>query len=294
MDRLKSIEVFVEVVEAGSFTKASDKFGITPAMVGKHIKHLEHHAGAPLLNRNTRRQTLTEIGDAYLLRCHKILNEYIALEQETSVIRDAPSGTLRINAPITFGSLLLSPIICEFLDQYPNMDIDLDLTDKLIDATHDGYDLIFRIGELEDASYVAKKVAEYELVFCASPQYLNTFGIPSSIKELNKHRCLGFSYWKKQSKTLSALDTNAFDITRSRFRSNNGMALKMASLNHEGILLQPRLLIEEELKAGKLVEILSTHKPSPSPVHLLYKSRTDIPFKVRLFIEFVVKTLRYQ
>lgn len=292
MDRLKSIEVFVEVVDVGSFTKAAEKFGITPAMVGKHIKHLEHNAGAPLLNRNTRKQTLTELGEAYLLRCHKILNEYMALEEESSLISNTPSGTLRINAPITFGTFLLSPIVCEFLEQYPNIDIDLELSDKLIDVAHDGYDLIFRIGDLEDASYIGKKVTDYELAFCASPQYLNTYGIPSSIKNLKDHRCLGFSYWKKQSKTISKLDTNAFDMTHSKFRSNNGMALKIAALNDWGILLQPRLIIEEELRSGKLVEILSDCRPDPSPVNLIYKSRDDISLKVRLFVEFVRKTLR--
>ena len=292
MDRLKSIEVFVEVVDAGSFTKASEKFGITPAMVGKHIKHLEHSAGAPLLNRNTRKQTITEIGEAYLLRCHKILNEYQALEQEASLIRTEPTGTLRINAPITFGSLLLSPLICEFLDQHPKIDIELELTDTFVDVTHGGYDLVFRIGDLENASYIGRKMIDYELLFCASPKYLNIFGIPSSIKEFNKHRCLGFSYWKKQSKIISKLDTNAFDMTHCRLRSNNGMALKIAALNSWGILLQPRILVEEELKLGNLVEILSDCKPEPSPVNLLYKSRNDISVKVRLFVEFVEKALR--
>ncbi|MGF1911506.1 LysR family transcriptional regulator [Vibrio kasasachensis] len=292
MDRLKSIEVFVEVVDVGSFTKAADKFGITPAMVGKHIKHLEHSAGAPLLNRNTRKQSLTELGDAFLLRCHKILNEYTALEKEASLISNAPKGTLSINAPITFGSLILSPIVCDFLDLYPNIDINLELTDKLIDVAHDGYDVIFRIGELTDASYVGQRVTNYELVFCASPQYLNAYGIPKNISELTKHRCLGFSYWKKQSKILSTLETNAFDIAHSRFRSNNGMALKIAALNDWGVLLQPRLLIEEELRAGKLVEILYDYKPSTSPVNILYKSRNDISLKIRLFIDFVIKTLR--
>jgi DNA-binding transcriptional LysR family regulator len=294
MDRLKSIEVFVEVVAAGSFTKASEKFAITPAMVGKHIKHLEHSAGASLINRNTRKQTLTEIGEAYLHRCHKILNEFTALEHEASLISDAPTGTLRINAPITFGSLVLSPIVCEFLEQYPNIDIELELSDKMIDVTHDGYDLTIRIGQLEDASYVGKKISDYELLFSASPLYLNTYGIPYSIKELHKHRCLGFSYWKKQTKILSELDTNAFDIANSRFRSNNGMALKIAALNNWGIMLQPRLLIEEELRTGRLVEILADFKPIASPVNILYKSRNDISFKLRLFVDFVGKKLRYK
>ncbi len=294
MDRLKSIEVFVEVVNAGSFTKASEKFAITPAMVGKHIKNLEHTAGAPLLNRNTRKQTLTEIGEIYLLRCHKILSEYAALEQETSLIRKEPTGILRINAPITFGTLLLSPIICDFLEKYPKIDIELELTDELIDVTHDGFDVIFRIGDLEDAAYIGKKVTDYELVFCASPHYLNTSGIPSSIKELNQHRCLGFSYWKKQSKTISKLDTHAFDIAHSRFRANNGMALKVAALNDYGVLLQPRILVSDELTDGKLVEILSEFKPEPSPVNLLYKSRNEISLKVRLFIDFIQQRLRSQ
>ncbi len=292
MDRLKSIEVFVEVVAAGSFTKASEKFGITPAMVGKHIKHLENSAGAALLNRNTRKQTLTEMGETYLLRCHKILDEYRALDQEVSLIKNAPKGTLRVNAPITFGALQLSPIICDFLNQYPGLHIDLDLTDKLVDVTHDGYDLIFRVGHLEDASYIGRKITDYELVFCASPQYLNAYGLPATLKDLNAHRCLGFSFWKKQSNLLSELDTNAFDIAHSRFRSNNGMALKMAAINDWGILLQPRLLIEQELQEGKLVEILSSFKPAPSPVNLLYKSRHDLSYKARLFVDFVEEALR--
>ncbi len=294
MDRLKSIEVFVEVVAVGSFTKAAEKFGITPAMIGKHIKHLEHSAGAALLNRNTRKQTLTELGESYVLRCHKILNEYKALEHEASLISNAPTGTIRINAPITFGALVLSPIICNFLEEHPKIDIDLELSDKLIDVNHDGCDLIFRIGDLEDASYVGKKVTDYETVFCASPQYLNTYGIPLSTKELNQHRCLGFSYWKTQSKIISKLDTTAFDMPHSRFRSNSGMALKTAALNDWGVLLQPRLLIEEELRTGKLVEILSDYKPNPSPVNLLYKSRNDISLKVRLFVDFVGEMLRPQ
>ena len=195
-------------------------------MVGKHIKNLEHSAGSALLNRNTRKQTLTEMGEVYLLRCHKILSEYNALEQETSVIRKSPHGTLRINAPITFGSIRLSPIICNFLTQYPNIAIELELSDKMIDVTHDGYDLIFRIGELEDASYVGKKVDDYEMIFCASPQYLNTYGIPNSVQSLNKHRCLGFSYWKKQSKLLSKLETKAFDMAESRVQVKQRYGIK--------------------------------------------------------------------
>lgn len=289
MDRLLSIEIFVESAQAGSFTKASEKFGITPAMIGKHIKRLEQHAGVVLLNRSTRKQTLTEAGKEYLICCHKILNHYTDLEQKMSNFNNSPTGNLRISAPVTFGSLALSPILCDFLDLYPNLNIELELSDQKVDVTHGGFDIIFRIGELDDASYIARKVCDYDLIFCASPKYLNTRSIPNTLSDLKKHKCLSFAYRGSPSTLASEIETDAFDLNNSQFSSNNGMALKKAAIKGWGILLQPKMLVNEELESGSLVEVLVNSKPKPRPVHMLYKSRENKTLKSDLFITYLTQ-----
>lgn len=285
MDRLLSIEIFVQAVKAGSFTQTAEKFSITPAMVGKHIKSLEQQVGATLLRRTTRKQSLTEIGQEYFLGCQKILNEYAQLEQKTATFTHSPSGTLKINSPVTFGSLVLSPIICKLLDKYPKLNVELDLSDTFVDVVHDGFDFVVRVGQLEDASYIARKIGDYEMVFCASPNYLNQHGVPSSLKELNQHQWLGLTYWGYQSKLAQNFNTKGFDISISRFSSNNGMALKSAALQSWGVVLQPKILLEKEIESGELVEILSDFKPASLPIYLLYHSRVDQPLKVQIFIE---------
>lgn len=289
MDRLLSIEIFVEAVKAGSFTKVADEFGITPAMVGKHIKRLEQQAGTTLLHRSTRKQTLTEAGKAYLIGSQKILQQYSDLEQKISTLNNSPTGKLRISAPLHFGSLVLSPLLCDFLALYPKLDVELELSDKKVDVVHGGFDLIFRIGQLDDASFVARKIGDYDLVFCASPAYLNTHGIPTTLSELKGHKCLRFTYNGSSSTLSSEIETDAFDLNTSRFSANNGMALKQAALKGWGIVLQPKMLVNQELEMGSLIEILANSRPSPRPIHMLYPSRKNKSLKLASLIQYVMQ-----
>ncbi len=292
MDKLLAMEVFTQVAVLGSFTKAAEEFAITPTMVGKHIKQLEQKLGVTLIRRTTRRQTLTEVGKIYLDECQQVLQNILQLEQKIAATKNSPSGKIKINAPVTLGNTFLSSIISTFLRQFPELEVELILDDGFVDAMHDDYDFIFRIGKLNNSSLIARKVLDYAMVICASAQYLAKNGTPKAISELNQHACLGFTHWKTHGSVTQKMSTNAFDNNRSRFRSNSGQVLKTAALNHSGILLQPRMLVEEELKTGKLIEILQDFTPENRPVNLLYKSRKNQPYKNKLFVDFLVNQFK--
>lgn len=232
MDRLTAIEIFVEVARAGSFSAVADRFEMTPAMIGKYIKWLEARVGSRLLNRNTRCQSLTEAGREYLGGCQSLLQHYRALEQNTQAHTGQAAGKIRINAPITFGSYRLTPLLCRFMAQYPQIRIELDLCDRLVDVIGDGFDLIFRVGTPKDAAYIARPLAHSASVFCASPRYLQRHGTPQELADLARHHCLGFAPWLTQSSLATEFPLEQLHLWDSPFISNHGSALKVAALNH--------------------------------------------------------------
>ncbi|WAF97858.1 LysR family transcriptional regulator [Aeromonas dhakensis] len=289
MDRLTAIEIFVEVARAGSFAAVAERFAMTPAMIGKYIKWLEARVGSRLLNRNTRCQSLTEAGQEYLAGCQSLLQHYRALEQNTLANTGQAAGRIRINAPVTFGSYRLTPLLCRFMKRYPQIRIELDLSDRLVDVIGDGFDLIFRIGQPKDAGYIARPLTSTGSVFCASPDYLQRHGTPLTLADLASHHCLGFSPWLGQSRLAEAFPLEQLHLWDSPFISNHGGALKVAALNHAGILLQPRALLSEELERGTLQEILADALPAPRPVNLLYPAREPLPLRLRLLIDYLVE-----
>ena len=209
-----------------------------------------------------------------------------------SILKANDKGKIKINAPVTLGSFLLAPLITEFLKQYPELDIELILSDAMVDAVHDQFDFVFRIGELADSNLIAQKIAVYPMCFSASPQYLAQYSTPHSIEELKHHTCLGFTHWQLPGNVAHDLANKGFDHQHARFRSNSGQALKVSALNHGGILLQPKLLIEKELAQGELIELLTHFTPEDRAVHMLYKGRKNQPYKNGLFIDFVVSQLK--
>ncbi|MBE7215704.1 LysR family transcriptional regulator [Shewanella benthica] len=290
MDKLKSMQVFVHVVQHGSFSGAATSFAVTSTMIGKYIKFLETHLGTKLINRTTRRQSLTETGQLYYLECRRILDDIAEAENSLQTLENKPKGKVRINSPVTFGNIVLAPIVADFLQQYPDINIELTLDNDLIDPLHEQVDVVIRIGGLASSSLIARQIAVYEMVFCASPDYLAKHRIPLSLTDLTNHQCLGFSYGDIQASLALQIDTQAFDKQHSRLTSNSGQALKVATLKGAGILLQPRLLLSEDLVRGELIEILSDQVPTPSPIHLMYKSKA-LSLKTRVFIEFVMAAM---
>jgi DNA-binding transcriptional LysR family regulator len=287
VDRLTAIEIFVEVARAGSFSAVAERFEMTPAMIGKYIKWLEARVGSRLLNRNTRCQSLTEAGREYLGGCQNLLQHYRELEQNTRAHTGQAAGKIRINAPITFGSYRLTPLLCRFMAQYPQIRIELDLCDRLVDVIGDGFDLIFRVGTPKDAAYIARPLTSSTSVFCASPHYLQCHGTPIELADLARHRCLGFSPWLTQSSLAEEFPLEHLHLWDSQFISNHGSALKVAALNHAGIVLQPRALLSQELASGTLLEILPDALPAPRPVNLLYPAREPMPLRLRLLIDYL-------
>ncbi|TKC90297.1 LysR family transcriptional regulator [Trinickia terrae] len=294
MDRLVSMEVFVAVVEAGSLTAAAERFDISSAMVGKHIRSLEARLNARLITRTTRRQSLTEIGRQYYEQCRQILADVKAAETLAEAMAAAPRGVLKVTAPLTYGVEVFSPLMTDYLGAHPEVTLELDLSNRISDLVEEGFDAAVRIGKLADSSLVARPLKPYRMRACASPEYLARAGTPRTPVDLAGHECLGFLHWGKEGTWRLPGDGDDASVCRprpGRFRANNGQALKMAALRGFGIVLQPEALLAKEIESGALVSVLEGYLPEAAPVHLLYpRDRRTTP-KLASFIDFVLEKL---
>lgn len=271
MDKLRSMEVFVAVVEAGNFSAAADQLDMSGVMVGKHIRQLEAHLGMRLLQRSTRRQSLTEAGGGFYDNCRKVLEQVRWAETSVESLRAVPRGLLRISAPFTLGACVIAPLLASYLEAYPDVRAELALSNARVDLIEEGYDLAVRIGPLGDAELVARPLAPYQMVICASPGYLERKGVPASPADLERHHCLTHLVWNSRGGwPLSGAAGGLTWPTEGRFASNDGHALRGAALMGAGLLLQPRVLLADDLAAGRLVTVLDRYVPPARPVHLVY------------------------
>ncbi|MCF7543924.1 LysR family transcriptional regulator [Pseudomonas petrae] len=288
MDRLSSMEAFVTAAECGSYARAAERMGLSPQMVAKHVAALEHRLGARLLNRTTRRQSLTELGQAYLERCRHILSEAKAADSLGEIMNDTPRGKLKISAPITFGSSCLMPFVTEFLRQHPEIEIDLQLTDRFVDLVEEGFDIAFRIGPLEVSSLTARPLAPYQLVACAAPGYLAERGVPQRPQDLSQHECLGYAWWSRPIDREWVFCKGPM-VERvqvaSRLRVNESRALLSAALDGFGIVLGALEYLEPALRSGALVRLLPDYQAPSRPMHVLYTASRQRTAKLRRFID---------
>jgi len=293
MDRFESMQVFTTVVELGSFTAAANAFKLSPAMVSKHISSLEQRLGVSLLSRTTRRLHVTEIGKNYYEYCKQIIKQLEEAEAGTEIMRGSPKGNLKVSASIWFGAITLAPIVCDYLTSHPEVNIDLTLSDRFVDIIDEGFDLAIRIGDLEDSSYIAKKLSMFELSICASPAYLAKNGTPYQPEDLQTHQCLGFTNWRSHSgwKLLQKQSIGKHPLP-SRFDSNNGQALLAAALKGIGIIMMPKVLMTEHLEKGTLVEVLKEFTPAPRPVNAVYPKEKQATKKLTSFVDFLAAALR--
>jgi|SRR6516165_1582308 DNA-binding transcriptional LysR family regulator len=289
MDRLTSMSVFVRVVEAGSFAAAANALDMSAPMVGKHVRFLEDRLGTNLINRTTRRQSLTEFGRAYYERCKLVLAEAEAADALAMNLRAAPRGRLRINAPVTFGAHSLVPRLGSYLRQYPEVSIDLNLSDRIVDVVDEGYEAVIRIAPLANSSLIARPLAPYRMIACAAPSYLAEFGAPETPADLAGRECLGFAYWVPQHEwQFNGPDGLCSVRVQSRLSINNGQALRAAALEGLGIILQPEDLLQDDIQAGRLVRVLPGYEPPTRPKHILFAPDRRPTPKLRSFIDFVV------
>ena len=291
MDRLISMEVFVQVVDQGSFAGAARHMGLSRAMVSKHIQALEERLGARLLNRTTRTVSLTEVGTAYYERCQTVLNDVEEAERVVGDLHHAPKGTLKINAPMSFGAQHLAEALTDFKAEYPDVMIDLSLNDRIVDLVEEGYDVAIRIGELADSSLIARKISVCRRVLCAAPSYLEKHGAPQTLRELTKHNCLLYTLSPKLNEWRFIDQDGAGHSVRvgGSLQANNGDVLRLAAIGGHGLVLEPTFIVGGDIERGDLVPVLTDYTPTEINILLIYPHNRYLTAKVRSFIDFMVE-----
>jgi DNA-binding transcriptional LysR family regulator len=289
MDRVTSLSVFVKVVEGSSFAAAARHFGLSPAMVSKHIVSLEERLGARLLNRTTRQVSPTEIGREFYERSTRILADLDEAEQAASALQATPKGLLRLNGPLSFGIRHLAPANIDYLAACPEAAIDVTLSDRVVDLVDEGFDLAIRIARLADSSLIARRITPCRIVACAAPAYLKKHGAPRRPADLTAHNCLGYSYAALRNEWRFTGPDGAESVRiAGRLNANNGDVLRLAALRGEGIVIQPTFLIGDDLASGELVSILPGFVPDELVIQAVYPHSRHLSVKVRSFIDFLV------
>lgn len=268
MDKLKCMEALVSVVEAGNFTLAGKKLGMTTVMIGRQIRQLEESLGTRLLKRNTRKQSLTDAGLLFYRSAKDILEQVVRAQEAVQDVDIEPSGKLRVAAPVSMGGTLIAPLIVAYQQRYPQVEIELVLGHAMVDLIEEGVDLAVRVGTLPDSGLVARPLRPYRNWICASPAYLASHGTPLQWSDLKEHRCLVHQSW--QPEWIAADGSALVWPTGQAFSANDGYALRAAALAGAGLILQPEVLLAEDIRSGKLVVVLERYAPPPLPVHLLY------------------------
>lgn len=284
MDLFRAMTVFAEVARSGSMSAASRKLHISPAMVGQYIAALEERLGMRLLNRTTRKQKLTDFGNSYLEQCHDILERVAASEIQAEGLQNSFSGKLRLTAPLTFGTEQLVPALQRYRDIAPDVEIDLILTDRVIDLVDEGIDLAFRIGKLNDSTMIGRPLMPYRMAICASPDYLKKYGTPHHPDELSEHHLISLTVSSRSPWTLSKGHERIEVPLHSKLTINNGQALRMAARAGLGIVMQPEILLSEDIESGKLIRLFQEWHTGERQIWLLYLRDKKMTPKLRAFI----------
>jgi DNA-binding transcriptional LysR family regulator len=288
MDTLDGMRTYVAVVTEGSFAGAAGRLGMSPQLVSKYVAQLESRLGARLLNRSTRRVSITEVGQAYFERCQQVLADIDEMESAIGESAVAACGTLRINAPMSFGTLHLSQAIADYQKTQPDVSVDLTLDDRVVDIVSEGFDLAIRITDLDESSLVARKLAPVRMVVCGSPDYLRRRGVPETPNELETHHCLGYAYWSGRNRWRFEANGKVLDVKiTGRFSANNGDALRLAAIAGTGLALQPTFIVGNDIRAGRLRPVLENFSIKGLDVYAVYAHRQYLTGKVRTFVDFL-------
>lgn len=290
MDRLQSMRVFAKVVEQGSFARAAQALNMSNAVVTRHVADLEEHLGTRLLNRTTRRLSLTETGHAYLERVLQILQEIEDAEAIASAQASKPTGVLRIYSHLGFGQEQLARLLPEYARQYPEVALDVTLSDRTVDLVEERIDVgIFIDFQKFDASMIARQLGISEALLCASPDYVKRRGEPLRLEDISRHECLNFSYEQlRHHWPIKGPDGNTVQVpVNSKVVSNNGDLLRHCALAGMGIMIRPSFTLGDDLAAGRLVRLLPRHQLGQLSVVMVYPSRRLLSAKVRSFVDFM-------
>jgi DNA-binding transcriptional LysR family regulator len=279
---------FVRVVEGRSFSMAARALGLTRSAVSRQIAGLEDRLGARLLNRTTRRLSVTEAGAVYYERCARILAEVEAAERAVMDLDEAPRGLLRVNAPMSFGLGHLGPALAEFAAAHPALKVELTLDDRVIDLVGEGYDMAIRIADLPPSALVARRLAVSRRILCAAPAYLARAGIPARPEELTRHACLSYTYLATGNDWRFRGPDGPITVRiDGAISANNGDVLRHMALAGLGIILAPTFIVGDDLRSGALVPLLSQWTEADTGIFAVYPHSRHLSPKVRAFVDFL-------
>src|SRR3954469_8988352 len=291
MDRVAAMQVFALVVETGSFAKAAERLALSTSAASRHIAELETHLQTRLLNRTTRRVSLTESGRAFYQRAVQLLADLAEAEEEASSAAVIPRGTIRLTTSVNFGVRHGAPAIAAFLAEHREVRFDVSLSDRMVDLVEEGFDLAIRIGGPGSENLVARKLGETRVVPCASPAYLAAHGAPQVPEDLEAHNCFTYEYVTPRNvwRFRDASGKERAVRVNGNLHSNNGDLLAEAAARGAGIVFEPAFIVGPDVRAGRLVPLLQDFEPAPVPIYAVYPSRKHLSAKVRLFVDFLLE-----
>jgi DNA-binding transcriptional LysR family regulator len=290
MDRIASMQAFVQVVDAGSFSGAAKRLNVSPAVVTGHVQSLERRLGVQLLNRTTRKVNLTEVGRSFYERCSRILAEVEEAESLANALQTTPRGTLRLNTSVSLARLV-TPLINDYVALYPEVNFELIMSDHMVDMVEEGYDLALRTGPLPDSSLKTRRLGMGGMVLCAAPSYIARHGRPERPEDLARHNCLLYvnSHLEGHWNFSGADGEHEVDVG-GNLRSNSIEGLRAATLAGLGICLLPLVNVADDLRAGGLVRLLPDYRTAEVVVQAVYPPG-HVSVKVRTFLDFLVERL---
>jgi DNA-binding transcriptional LysR family regulator len=292
MDILASMKVFVAVVDAGSFAAAAGRLDMSRAMASKYVMNLEDHLGTRLLNRTTRRLSVTESGSVFYERSVQIISDVTEAEQVAGHMSAVPRGILKITMPLSYGQHRLGPVIADYVRQYPQVKLDISFSDHKADLIEEGFDLAIRIGTLPGSGLIARKLGSGRVIVCASPDYLKRHGTPQTPEDLARHSCLGYTLSNSGDEwRLTRQGEEAAIRIAGPIKADNGDMLRLAALSGAGLIFQPHFIVSEDLQAGRLVQVLADYASAELGIYAIYPSRKHLSAKVRTFVDFLAGRL---
>lgn len=296
MDRFDDMRMFAKVVESGSFTGAAARLNTSASLISQHVKDLEERLGARLLNRTTRKVSLTEVGRAYYERCVRILAEVEDAERVAGEMHSAPRGDLRVNASPTFGVMHLAEAIADFAVRFPAISVEVLLSNRVVDLVEEGFDVAVRVEELPDSNLITRHLADCQRVVCGAPSYFAKHGRPRVPADLAHHNCLklmGLASYRDW--LFSEKDGAPFNFTpQGSLRANGAAVLAFAAVAGHGLTYLPTYIVYEELRTGQLIPVLDDYVAAPLPLRALYPHNRQLSAKVRAFVDFLAERFGHE
>ena len=293
MDKFQEMRTFVAVVDAGSFVRAAEALAVSKAAVSRYVTDLETRLGVRLMQRTTRRLSLTSEGEVFHARCQAVLADIEEAEAEITSRSGDAAGLVKVNVPVSFGILHLAPLWGEFIQRHPKVSFDVTLSDRVVDLVEEGYDLAVRIARLPSSTLISRKLSATRMVVCASPRYLKRAGTPKHPRDLAQHTVLAYSLLVSGDEWhFDGPDGPVSVKTAPCLRTNSGDTCRAAALQHQGIVMQPSFMVGADLAAGTLVELMPQYRGLELGIYAVYPTRKHVSPKVRLLIDFLVESFR--